>query len=260
MMDEVLQVYKDGLAGGGRLRPQTVRMYSERLKTLLKGQSIIKTLENLDIDKMISNLQNVKYKNEFSQYKNALFYFLEFQNITLTTSQMEQVKILETQTRKKYRKMDSAELVKIENTIKRLKNKKLKYSYQTLLYTGLRVSELAQITQKDCTIKEQELSFYFVGKGGKQEQATLRGEDNDKLFENLKELIKKTSPDHKLFYSANYLQQNAKSYGFECHDLRRAYAKVEYKKTKSKKQVKEKMRHTNTKTTEIYLKSKVKIN
>ena len=209
---------------------------------------------------MISNLQNVKYKNEFSQYKNALFYFLELQSITLTTSQLEQIKILETQTRKKYRKMDSAELVKIENTIKRLKNKKLKYSYQTLLSTGLRVSELAQIKKEDCTLSANQLIFSFIGKGGKQEQITFKREDNEKLFENLKELIKNTSLDHKLFYSANYLQQNAKSYGFECHDLRRAYAKVEYKKSKSKDQVKEKMRHTNTKTTEIYLKSKVKIN
>lgn len=259
MMDEVLQAYKDGLAGGGRLRPQTVRMYSERLKTLLEGQSIIKTLENLDVDKMISNLQNVKYKNEFSQYKNSLFYFLKSRDITLTTSQLEQIKALEAKTKKKYRRMNSAELTKMENTIRHLKNKKLKYSYQTLLHTGLRVSELAQITPNDCTLKEQELTFFFVGKGGKREHSTLKKENNEKLFENLKEMIKNTSPDHKLFYSANYLQQNAKSYGFECHDLRRAYAKVEYKKTNSKEDVKEKLRHANVKTTEKYLKSQVNI-
>ena len=259
MMDEVLQMYRSGLAAGGRFSPQTVQVYTERLSSLLDGQSIIKTLENLDIDKMISNLQNVKYKNEFSQYKNALYYFVNFQKITLTKEQQKRIDDLENNTKKKYRKMDSANLKKIENTIKHLKNKKLKYSYQTLLHTGLRVSELAQIAPKDCTLTEQEFTFCFTGKGGKQEQTTFKRVDNEKLFENLKEMIKKTSPDRKLFYSANYLQLKAKNYGFQCHDLRRAYAKVEYKKTRSKEQVKEKLRHTNIKTTERYLKSQVNI-
>jgi len=67
----------------------------------------------------------------------------------------------------------------------------------------------------------------------------------------------KTSP--KLFYSANYLQTKAIKYGFECHDLRRAYAKKEYLKTKDKGHVMEKLRHTSLKSTNIYLRSRIDI-
>lgn len=259
MMDEVLQMYRAKLSASERLRPQTVRMYSERLKTLLEGQSLFSTVENLDVPKILHQFSKIKYKNEFSQYKNALFYFLKFQNITLTTSQLEQIKTLEAKTKKKYRKLESAELRKIDNTIKRLKNTKLKYCYQILLYTGLRVSELAQIKKEDCTISTNQIIFSFIGKGGKQEQATLKREDNEKLFQNLCDMLENTNANCKLFYSSNYLQQKATQYGFKCHDLRRAYAKIEYEKSRSKEQVKEKLRHKNVKTTEKYLKSKVNI-
>lgn len=258
MRYDILAVYRSFL--NERLRPATARVYYERLNTLFDNQSIFSTLENLDIDKMIDELQDVKYKNEFSQYKNALLYFLEFQNKSLNKEQIAHIEKFENATKKKYRKLKAVDFQKVDRTIKHLKNKKLRICYQTLLNTGLRVFELAQITKEDCSFSNSEITMRFIGKGGDQEQITFEKEGNEKLFKELKEMIMTTAENRKIFYSANYLQQNAKSYGFKCHDFRRAYAKVEYKKTKSKKQVKEKMRHTNTKTTEIYLKSKVKIN
>lgn len=258
MRYDVLAAYKVFL--DKRLRPATTRTYSERLNTLFDNQSILNTLENLDIDKMIDELQDVKYKNEFSQYKNALLYFLEFQNISLSEEQSAKIQEFENNTKKKYRKLKTVDFKKVDRTIKHLKNKKLKLSYQTLLNTGLRVFELAQITKENCCILNDEIIFKFVGKGGNQEQVIFTKTDNEKFFDELKEMIMTTQENKKVFYSANYLQQKAKQYNFCCHDLRRIYAKLEYKNSKSKEQVKEKMRHINTKTTEIYLKSKVKIN
>lgn len=255
---DVLTAYRSFL--NERLRPATARTYSERLNTLFDDQSILNTIENLNIDKMIDDLTSVKYKNEYSQYKNALLYFLEFQNISLNKEQNAKIKALEKETRKKYKKLETVHFQRIDRTIKHLKNKKLRLCYQTLVATGLRVFELAQITKDNCKLSDDKLILEFNGKGGNHEQVILEKVDNEKLYNELKEMIITIQDNKKVFYSSNYLQQKAKQYNFTCHDLRRAYSKLEYKKTKSKKQVKEKMRHTNDETTEIYLKSKVKIN
>lgn len=257
MKCDVLGAYRSFL--NERLRPASVRIYYERLNTLLENQSILNTLENLNVDKMISNLQSAKNKNEFSQYKNALLYFLEFQNKSLNKEQIAHIEKFENATKKKYRKLKAVDFQKVDRTIKHLKNKKLRICYQTLIITGLRVSELAQITKDNCTLSNDKLKIEFIGKGGNQEQVILEKENDKKLFDELSEMLQNTQDTKKVFYSANYLQQKAKQYKFTCHDLRRAYAKIEYRKTKSKSKVKEKLRHSNEKTTEIYLKSKVKI-
>lgn len=257
MKYDVLEAYRSFL--NTRARPQTVRVYMERFSSLFENQSILNTRENLNVDKMISNLQNAKNKNEFSQYKNALLYFLEFQNINLNKEQNAKIKELENKTKKKYRKLKKVDFQKVDRTIKHIKNKKLKLSYQAIIGAGLRVFELGQIFKEDCKLQNDEIVFNFIGKGGNPEQAILLKEDDKKLFDELTEMIQNTQDTKKVFYSANYLQQKAKQYNFTCHDLRRAYAKLEYQKTKSKAKVKEKLRHSNEKTTEIYLKSKVKL-
>ena len=131
--------------------------------------------------------------------------------------------------------------------------------YQTLSETGLRVSELSQIKKKEVKVDDNIIQFSFTGKGGYKETTTLSREDNPKLFQELKNMIQDTKPGQKVFYSANYLQSKAKELGFQCHDLRRAFSKLEYKKTKSKTEVQEKLRHKDAKTTDIYLKSKIKV-
>lgn len=257
MRYDVLEEYRSFLEF--LLRRATARVYTEKLNVLLENQSIINTIENLNIDEMINNLNKAKNKNEFSQYKNAMIYFLEFQKISLSQKQIEHIKEIESNTHKQYRKLKEADFQKIDKTIKRLKNKKLKLCYQTLIATGLRVSELSQITKENCTFLDDKLIMGFQEKGGMQAQVILSKEDNQKLFDDLTKMIKNTQDAKKVFYSANYLQQKAKQYNFTCHDLRRAFAKLEYQKTKSKDKVKEKLRHSDEKTTEIYLKSKVKI-
>lgn len=241
------------------LQPTTAKTYCNRLEVLLEGQSVFNTLEKLDMSKILENLSKIKYKSYFSQSKNALLYFLKMHNIELSPEELEQIKHMEKSTRRKYRKLKAVEFQSINNTILHLKNKKLKLSYMILVETGLRVSELAQIQKKDCNISENEIFFYFNGKGGKQEFVMIKKEENEKLYNDLKDFINTVPFEEKIFYSAIYLQEKAKGYGFCCHDLRRACAKLTYHKTKSKKQVCEKLRHANIKTTDIYLNSKVKI-
>lgn len=257
MKYDVISAYREYLEK--TYRPTTTRTYTNRLESLLKDQNVLNFDEQLDIDKMIQHLSEIKYKNEFSQSKNAFFRFLEFKHITLNKEQLSQIKQFEKSTQKKYRKKKSVNYKIVDKTIKHIRNQKLKLSYQTILNSGLRVFELSQIRRDDCIITNDFIRMYFTGKGGEEESVIILKAENELLYENLIELISNTAFTKKVFYSSNYLQRRAKEYNFQCHDLRRIYSKLEHKKTKSIKEVQEKMRHTNEKTTKIYLKSNIQM-
>jgi len=211
------------------------------------------------MEKVLDKLGEIKHKNYFSQAKNALLRFCEFQGITLSFATMERIRQLEAGTKKKYRKHEVIYYSRMDKKIKHLKNQKLKLSFQVMVATGLRVSELAGITPDDCTIKDAGIAFSFVGKGGNREAATLCAVEYPTLYQRLVEHIESVPKKKKIFYSVPYLQQKARELGFKCHDLRRVYAKLEYKKHRSKKEVMEKLRHSSPRTTNIYLRSKVKL-
>lgn len=241
------------------LSKETGRTYYNRLDILLEGQPLSLAKERLDISKILDNLSTIQYKNHFSQSKNALLYFLKWQNIQLSKTEQKRIAEMEKATHKKYRKLKSAKVKEIDSHIKHLKNPKLKLSYQTLLETGLRVSELSQITPQNVKVSQDIMVFSFIGKGGRQEQVAFSREDNPLLFERLKESVQKTPKNKRLFYSAIYLQIKAEELGITCHDLRRAFAKIEYNRTKSKDTVRKKLRHSKIKTTNIYIRSKIKL-
>lgn len=257
MICDVLNEYRAFLIK--TLRAETARTYANRLATLLKEQNIINTCETIDVNTMIEHLSKIKYKNHFSQSKNALLYFLKFQDIKLDKRQKERIIQLENATKKKYRKLKQQDYKTIKRKIEHLKNKKLKMCFQVLIETGLRVSELSQITPADCIISIDTINLSFLGKGGKKERVTISKKDNPKLYDTIKTVIEYEKSNKKIFYSYNYLQLKAKELGFTCHDLRRLCSKLTYKNTNSKEAVKEKLRHSNIKTTEIYLNSKIKL-
>ena len=242
-------------------RPSTAETYYKKLCTIFKGQSITNTVDNLNIDKILDQFAIIKYSNRFSQNKNAFLHFCEYQKITLSADTLDAIKGLERGTRKKHRKLKPIEFSQIDKRIKHIRNKKLKLSYQLIIATGLRISELASLTLNDCTITKNEVTFSFIGKGGANEVVCVQHDSYNKLYYNVKEHIESSShnKNRTLFYSANYLQRKAKELGFGCHDLRRAFAKLEYKKCKSKQLVMQKLRHANIRTTNRYLRSKVKI-
>jgi len=259
MLFDVLSSYTEYLKT--KYTYTTASTYTNALEFLLEGQSLNLNAGNMDIEKIIERFARIEYKNHFSKAKNAFLIFCEFLNYPLSNNHLNEIKSLEAKTRKKYRKLKAVEFSEIEKKIKGIKNPKLKLCYQTILATGLRISELAQITANNCVFSGDEVYFSFIGKGNKPETITLLKNEYPKLYEKLKKfhtaLSEKT--DTKMFYSAVHLQAHAKKLGFTCHDLRRAFAKLEYKKTKSKKEVMQKLRHTSMKNTNIYLRSKIKI-
>ena len=244
----------------------TADTYCKRLTVVLAGQPLVATAERLDLVLVMTKLSEIRYKNHFSQTKNALILFCEYKDIKLSPDTLSSIKELHGATKKKYRKLKPVEFREVEKKIKHIRNRKLKLSYQTIIATGLHVSELASLSAKDCTIIKADngsgssITFSFTGKGGKQGEAIVLAEEHPLLYERLEELIASTpSPSSRVFYSSGYLQSKAKELGFTCHDLRRAYAKIEYKKCRNKAEISKKLRHSNVRTTNIYFRSKVKV-
>jgi len=235
---------------------ETARTYTAHIKPLLKNQSVNFTADKLDVEKVLDILSGIKYKNNFSKCKNAFLHFCDFLGVDLGDKYIARIEDLHHGTTRRYRKLKHIDIEAIEKKIKGLRNPKLKLSYQTMLATGLRVGELAQITKDDCLITADEIHFSFVGKGGISCSVVISRHENPRFYDDLILLIENAK--HKIFYSTIYLQIDAKKLGFTCHDLRRIYSRAEYKKTKSKEAVRRKLRHTNIKTTNIYLKSKFK--
>lgn len=258
LLYEAIGGFKSYLLTNG-YSPRTVKTYCDRLAGLLKEQDRYNLKNGIDFRKILEDLAKVKYKNHFSQYKNSLLKFAEFQKIDLPQVALDSIEEIEKQKKKKYRNLKATEYKKVDQSIKHLKNKKMKTSFQVMLSTGLRVFELEQISPSSCQVSAEAIEFQFVGKGGKVQKSNIKKSDDLELYQKTKELIEQTPEDKKLFYSAVYLQRKAKTLGFACHDLRRICSKLEYKKTKNKEAVKLKLRHTSIKTSNIYLRSKVKI-
>lgn len=241
-----------------RYSKDTARTYRTRLNFLLEEQFLIDNFSDIDFEKVMNQFAKIKHKNYFSQCKNALFHFAEFQGQKINYEDKKKISELEQKAHKKYRKLKEINYPNVLSSVNYLKNSKLKLCFLTMINTGLRVSELAQITPQLSHISNKEIIFNFIGKGGENETVTLLKSDNKELFEKLVNHIQSTEDDKKVFYSSIYLQENAKNLGFKCHDLRRIYAQLKYRETRDKNEVRKKLRHVNIKTTNIYLKCKIK--
>jgi len=257
MIYDLLLEYRDYLMKS--YSSATAETYYKRLCRLFEGQHAADTVKRLDVDLVLEKLANIRHKNYFSQAKNAFRHFCEFKDIKLSAGALENIQALGEKTKKKYRKLKAVDYNQVDSKIKHIRNNKLKLGFQAIVATGLRVSELAQLAPDDCTITADAITFKFTGKGRQDGVVVIQESECPKLYNRLKDLIESTPVDKKVFYSAGYLQSKAKELGFACHDLRRAFAKLEYQKCRSKTAVMRKMRHSSVKNTNIYLKSKVNI-
>lgn len=232
----------------------TVKQYAAWAVRLLEGQYFI-DLSGVDMGAMAGALESItKNRNEYSQAKNAILNFAEFAQ--------KQVKIptLDKPKKRRYRKLKQRKSRDINRKINVIPDKKLLLSYKVMLSTGLRVGELASINRKEIRSNENGgFTLFFVPKRGGLDKVTI---DPEKKYicNGISEIIQAESNNDKAFYSMGYLQNNAKKRGFACHDLRRAYAKTTYRDNHFQLgETSEKMRHSNTRTTKIYLRSKVEV-
>ena len=243
------------------LSVSTARTYAGAVATLLRDQNIT-SVNNINIEKVIEYFEsfgNIKYKNQYSKYKNAFLKFCDFMNIELDKDSLNKIYAMTDDKKKKRRNLKKIDFKKVNNRINLIRDNKLKLSFVTMLNTGLRVSELSQVKKSDCKFESDSLKMNFIGKGGDQEFVIIYQEKDKTFFDRISVLLNETSEDEKVFYSTGYLQKEANKREFGCHDLRRAFAKISYKECKSMIEVKKLLRHKEIKNTKIYLKSKVKL-
>ena len=177
--------------------PATAQTYKKAMDFLLKEQYLF-DCKKLDVEKVIQKLKVIKYKNQYSKYKNAFLKYCSFIGLELDEDTRLELSMIRLEKKKKRRQLKQVELKDILNHLKVMRDKKLKCSFETMLHTGLRVSELSQIQKENCTIETDYIEFDFLGKGGNQERVVFYEIQNQQLFEDLKNLISNTTG--KVFY------------------------------------------------------------
>lgn len=146
----------------------------------------------------------------------------------------------------------------MKRTINQIRDDRLRYAYRLALISGLRVSELADLRGQDLAFADGRISVTVRhGKGGHGGVVECRPDAY--LYERLKTYTR-NHPEERLFYGEAYLRREANRLGFECHDLRRAYA-IETRRELKKQMpaaeadavVQKNLRHARFSTTKRYL-------
>lgn len=247
-----------------RHTPATAKTYYQALKSLLKNMQF-NAAEELDTRELEKNLAACKTKRDLSAAKCGLLAFKElYPELQLPTDQFFQ----ETSNRKRnFRKraFEPVTLDSIKRKINVVKDKRKKTAYRLALVSGLRVSELAALEPEHVRLEDGQITLSVInGKGGKDRQVDCLPDPY--TYGNMAELLKEAEPGEKLFPRAADLQAEATQKGFECHDLRRAFAKcykAHYQGTGSayaiNGQLMAAMGHNRFRITQRYLNRKIDI-
>ena len=258
MKYNTLKAYREILKRDFKLSPATALSYYKAMDALLSDQHIL-DIKKMSLDGVIARLKAIEHKSMYSKHKNAFLYFCKFTGFEIDKKTHSLLDEMHHDKKKQRRKLKHTNIVEVKGKIDNIRDRKLKLSYETMLNSGLRVSELSQIKRDDCTVSDSKITFDFIGKGQRPERVSITRSRNDRLYNALLGLISDTKDNANLFYSTPYLQKEATPRGFGCHDLRRAFAKGVYRETKSIAKTREALRHKKKRTTKIYLNSKVVI-
>ena len=112
---------------------------------------------------------------------------------------------------------------RVEDTVKRLRDKKLKYAYRLMMDSGLRVSEAAALEKEDIQCSGDGITVHVRhGKGGSNGYVTCLRDPY--LEKRLPAYLNALPEDTKPFYAAQTMKCKAVELGLECHDFRRIAA------------------------------------
>lgn len=199
-------------------------------------------------------------KNQVSAAKNGLKFLKKFDkslNLPTDAAFSEILRHKRNYVKSRGRRVD---FDKMQRKVNALRNNKLKLAFRLASISGLRVSELADLTAEDISFGDDGSITVTVknGKGGKPGQVKCL---QDKyVYDKLQEYCKDQG-DNKLFYSANYMKEKAGDMGMEMHDFRRAFAKLKKMECmaqgatayEANAEVKAGLRHERFATTKRYL-------
>ncbi|WWU66812.1 tyrosine-type recombinase/integrase (plasmid) [Clostridium baratii] len=255
--DEILNKEKS-------LSKNTIRDRKSNLKILLEKLSLNRMVDDIKTDEVEKALKSFKYKTHLSSCVNAIRYLKE-NNVDFNFPSEERLKEIIKNKKKNNRKPTEEKAFKdIENKVNRVRKKDYRLAYKLMLETGLRVHELSALEKQDFEIEKNKIKINLrEAKGNKLCSLNL---ENKYLAQNINELISDKENNKKVFPCVRDLQSKAKKMKIECHDLRRCYAKKTFKELKKENEydealemTKEKLRHSKSDTTKIYLRSKIKI-
>lgn len=230
-----------------------------------RGKKKIDEITQKDFEEFFE--REIGNKNKFSAHKSALN---RLKSIYPTLC-MPGEDFFQSEAKQKVRNKTGGGSGLSEKTIMRkinaIRNEKMKVGYRLALATGLRVSEISRLTPENIKkIKgSNKLVIEVVQGKGRKDRKTIGLEDGY-LVEKVRGLIQESASGKVLFYSKSYMMSEAHRLGFECHDLRRIYAKelLGQKRReglgqwKAMHYVKKQLGHKKLRTTKIYLKGAAK--
>lgn len=201
------------------LRDNTIRCYKSAF------YNFIKDINYNDENIVLNKLTEVKNKTELSQIINSIR-TLKDGNFSFEFLEEKALKdIIKNKSNNRHKSYEPYELKDALRKINALRNDKYKLAYRLMLVSGLRVFEISNLTKDNIKFTDDKIIISVVdGKGGKD--ATVKCLEDKYLSEKLKKFLDSKKSNEKVFYSKRILQEKAKELKFECHDLRRAYAKL----------------------------------
>jgi integrase len=176
---------------------------------------------NLELEEYLKSLKNRK---EISNLKRA-FEIMKDISIDKKYDCLELIKKYHKIKPKHQKKPEEQfKLKPVQNSINRLKNKRLKLAYRLELIGGLRIEELAELEPSDIFIKGNDITIHVRhGKGNKERFVDCICVDEFVLNGLIDLDVRKNG---KLFYSKSYLMN--KTTNFHTHDLRKATSHIKY--------------------------------
>jgi integrase len=176
---------------------------------------------NLELEDYLKSLKN---KKEISNLKRA-FEIMKDIDISTRYDCLDLIKKYHQIKPKAQKRPESQfKLKPVQNSINRLKNKRLKLAYRLEIISGLRVNEIADLEPRDIFIKDGNISIHVRhGKGNKERFIDCICKDNYVLNGLIDLEVRKNG---KLFYSESYLRN--KTTNFHTHDLRKGASHIKY--------------------------------
>lgn len=248
------------------LSKNSIRNRKSRFNILLDDLVIKNKLdiENIKPDDIEKCLKKIKQKSDLSACINAIRY-LKKNDVDFNFPSEEKLREIIKNKKKNNRKPVKEKYLKdIENKVNRVRKKDYRLAYKLMLESGLRVHEVSALEKEDFEIEKNKIKINLrEAKGNKLCLVEL---ENKYLAKNINELILQKENEKKIFPSDINLKKQAVKTGIQCHDLRRCYAKnlfyelrKKYNYDEALEMTKEKLRHSKTDTTKIYLRSKINL-
>lgn len=252
---------RDYLHSIDTISDSTAVKYYSMVKKVLKNIPF-ETPEQIPPEMISDELRSLKTKNDVSAAKRGLLY------MNVLFPQMKLPDDIETISKKKRnrskREFKTTSLKEIKGKLCNVKNSNYKLAYDLMLESGLRVSEIEQVQSEDISLQPDGTVQVFIesAKGGKSTTKILE----PGAFANKIAIASQSNQKEFIFPSSSSLQAEALRLGFECHDLRRAYARVKHKELratmgayKANEEVRKLLGHKEMRTTKRYLKRRIEV-